>query len=231
MKILVINGSPRGEGSNTMKLVNAFIDGAGWTEVETLHISKMKVDGCLGCFSCWSKTPGKCVLKDDMADALQKVLDADVIIKAFPLYNCYFPGPMKTFMDRMLPLSLPYMDREAESGGHPSRYDMSKKRGVIISTCGFWTAEGNYHVVESLLSRAPEENASETIFCGQGELFNVEEARELTLPYLEHVRQAGRDYVAGGKITAKTKELLAIPLLDRETFERMADGSWGDEAR
>lgn len=231
MKILIINGSPRGEGSNTMKVTNAFIQGAGWTDVDTIDISKIKVGGCLGCFTCWSKTPGKCVIKDDMADSLEKILDADIIISSFPLYSCFFPGPMKTFIDRQLPLALPYMDKNAESGGHPSRYDMSKKRNIYISTCGFWTAKGNYGVIEALLERAGSSEKVETLFCGQGELFNVEDADEVTKPYLVHVSQAGKDYVQNGKISDKTRELLNVPLLEREVFENLADGSWGDEAQ
>ena len=227
MKVLVINGSPRGEGSATMKLTRAFLEGAGWTDAEIIDISKLNLQGCKGCFSCWSATPGKCVISDGMADILPKIIEAKKIIWSFPLYCCYFPGQMKCFQDRMLPLALPFMVPEAESGGHPSRYEFAADRQIYISTCGFWTAKGNYDSINALLSRGGG-NRTETIFCGQGELFNVPELEEHTAPYLDVVRRAGKE-CAGltGKISEETTKLLAQPLFPKEAYEKMADESWG----
>jgi len=229
MKILVINGSPRGEGSCTMNLTNAFLEGAGWTDAEVIDMSKSDVKGCLGCFSCWSKTPGSCVINDNMTEFLPKIIEADVVIWSFPLYSCGFPGNMKNFMDRQLPIALPYMDKSVESGAHPSRYDMSKQRQFFISTCGFWTAEGNYDSIIALLKHGrPQVNHKDfTVFCGQGELFNVPELKEYTNPYLEIVRQAGKECISG-VISKETSDLLAEPLFPREDFEKMADGSWDE---
>ena len=236
MKTLVINGSPRGEGSATMKLTHAFIEGTAWTNVETIDISKMNLQGCKGCFSCWEATPGRCVIADDMAAMLPKMLEAEVIIWSFPLYCCYFPGQMKCFMDRMLPLALPFMVPEAESGAHPSRYDFAVKRQIYISTCGFWRAEGNYDSIHALLARdagssdaAFSEVGSNTtaIFVGQGELFNVPELKELTEPFLDIVRRAGKECAgAEGKISTETMQLLSEPLFPKDVYEKMADGSW-----
>ena len=64
---------------------------------------------------------------------------------------------------------------ETESGGHPSRYDMSGKSTVVISTCGFYTAQGNYDCVTSLYDRLCGKGGYTAIFCGQGELFRVKE--------------------------------------------------------
>ena len=68
MKILVLNGSPKGDKSNTLKLTNAFIDGLNeeqTNQVEVIDIKKMDIKHCLGCYVCWTKTPGKCAIKDD----------------------------------------------------------------------------------------------------------------------------------------------------------------------
>ena len=228
MKVLVINGSPRGEGSSTMHLTRAFLEGAGWTGAEVIDISKSEVKGCRGCFSCWTKTPGKCVIKDSMVEYLPKLIAADVVIWSFPLYSCYFPGDMKNFMDRQLPLALPFMDKNAESGGHPRRYDLSRQRQFFISTCGFWTAQGNYDSIIALFKRDNADvNYKEfSIFCGQGGLFGAgEEAAEYTAPYLDTVRRAGKEYAAGG-IKEDSQALLSEPILPREIYESLADGSW-----
>ena len=231
MKVLVINGSPKSERSSTMHLTRAFLDGAGWSNAEIIDISKINVKGCSGCYSCWEKTPGKCVINDDMTEILPKIIEAGVIIWSFPLYGCYFPGQLKCFMDRMLPLSTPYMDKEAEAGGHPTRYDLSKMREAYISTCGFWTAEGNYDLFIKLFGRAGVEvNHKEfCVFVGQGGLFEMTETmpdlKEVTDTFLETVRRAGSEFAAG-KIEEETQKLLAEPMIPREMYEQGADESW-----
>lgn len=56
MKILVINGSPKGAGSNTMHLTRAFLEGMGENEVREFTVASSKIAGCKGCFCCWNKT-------------------------------------------------------------------------------------------------------------------------------------------------------------------------------
>ena len=171
MKVLVINGSPKGQRSNTLKLTQAFIDGlSDKREIvrEDITIRDKNISTCLGCFGCWNKTPGVCVVRDDMKDVLNKILWADLVIWSFGLYYFNVPGKMKMLIDRLLPLSLPFMMSETESGGHPSRYDMSGKRHVVISTCGFYTAKGNYGSVNEMFGHFLGKDGYETIYCGQG---------------------------------------------------------------
>lgn len=235
MKILAINGSPKGKRSNTWRLTSAFLegitiqeenDGAQAPEIETLNIGSLNIKPCLGCFSCWSKTPGKCCIHDDMQGVIDKILWADVVVWSFPLYYFGLPGQLKTLIDRQLPMSLPFMCTETESGGHPSRYDMSGKRTVVISTCGFYTAQGNYDCVTSLYDRLCGKGGYTAIFCGQGELFRVKELSERTDEYLSWVKKAGQEFASGG-ISGETRGKLDRNLFPRDVFEAMADASWG----
>ncbi|MDR2053653.1 MAG: NAD(P)H-dependent oxidoreductase, partial [Treponema sp.] len=69
MNILVLNGSPKGEHSNTLELTLAFIDGITAVQnhsINTITVSRKNIEPCRGCFCCWEKTPGKCVIPDDM---------------------------------------------------------------------------------------------------------------------------------------------------------------------
>ena len=225
MKIIVINGSPKGENSNTLKLTHAFLDGAAWSDVEIIDVSKADVEGCLGCFACWNKTPGKCVLIDDMSEILTKIIAADIIIWSFPLYCFGIPGNLKNLIDRSLPLNLPSMAEDNDSGGHPSRYDLTKQRHVVISTCGFWTAEGNYDAVAAMFDHYYGKGNYSTILCGQGELFRVPELRSRTDEYLEIVYSAGMEF-ANGSIHKETQAKLSEPLYPRDVFEKMANASW-----
>ncbi len=235
MKILAINGSPKGNRSNTWRLTSAFLEGISAKEessgsraheIETLNIGSLNIKPCLGCFSCWSKTPGECCIHDDMQGVISKILWADVVVWSFPLYYFGLPGQLKTLIDRQLPMSLPFMCTETESGGHPSRYDTSGKSTVVISTCGFYTAQGNYDCVTSLYDRLCGKGGYTAIFCGQGELFRVKELSERTDEYLSWVKKAGQEFASGG-ITRETRIKLDQNLFPRDVFEAMADASWG----
>ena len=235
MNILAINGSPKGKRSNTWRLTSAFLDGIvaqeengrkQAPEIETLSVSALDIKPCLGCFSCWSKTPGECCIHDDMQAVIEKILWADIVVWSFPLYYFGLPGQLKNLIDRQLPMSLPFMSAETESGGHPSRYDMSGKRTVVISTCGFYTAKGNYDCVTSLFDRLCGKDGYAAIFCGQGELFRVKELADRTDEYLSWVRKAGEEF-ASGKVSRETRCKLEQNLFPRDAFEAMADASWG----
>lgn len=234
MKVLVINGSPKGKRSNTYKLTESFLEGMksveeASLEIEEIQVNRMEIQPCLGCFSCWSKTPGSCCIEDDMQRVIQKLLWADVTIWSFPLYYYTVPGGLKNLIDRQLPMVLPFMEENREqtgSGSHPSRYDMSGKKTVVISTCGFYSAEGNYDGVRSLFDHMCGRGAYTEIFCGQGELFRVPELSGRTNEYLDYVRKAGAEYVKGG-ICSETGEELKRLLFPKEVFESMADASWG----
>lgn len=231
MHILVINGSPKGDKSNTYRLTSAFLDGMmlqGEHDVKTVMTKKLDIRPCLGCFACWNKTPGTCCIRDDMADVIGNMLWADLIIWSFPLYYFSVPGPLKNLMDRQLPMTLPFMSEDAESGGHPSRYDMSGKRHVVISTCGFYTAKGNYDGVNAMFDHLCGKGNYTSIYCGQGELFRVPELHERTDAYLNTVRLAGEEFCGGG-IKAETNAALEQLLFPRDVFEAMADASWGVE--
>ena len=229
MNILLINGSPKGTGSNTYRLSKAFIDGIGdvsQTECTEVIVKDMDIKSCLGCFGCWKNGKGICVVKDEMQDVLDRMMWADVTIWSFGLYFFNVPGKMKMLIDRQLPLSLPFMDSDSESGGHPSRYDMSGKRHVVISTCGFYTAQGNYESVNAMFDHFLGKGNYETIYCPEGELFRVPELHQKTDEYLDVVRKAGAEFIQSG-ITAGTREKLDTPLFPRDVFEKMADASWG----
>ena len=228
MKVFLINGSPKGQRSNTYRLASAFLFGMGDLELRECVASRMEIKPCTGCFSCWNKTPGQCIHRDDMQQVMENILWADVILWSFPLYYFSIPGPMKNLMDRQLPMTLPFMVSDAESGGHPSRYDMSNKRHVVISTCGFYTAKGNYDGVTAIFDHLCGKKQYTTIFCGQGELFRVKELSARTDEYLSWVTAAGREFASGG-ISRETQSHLEELLFPRETFEAMADASWGVE--
>ena len=88
--IFLINGSPKGQNSNSLKLSYAFINGIKNKSTEQIEIrestlSKLNIQSCKGCFACWKSTPGKCCIQDDMEQIIENQPWADLIIFSFPL--------------------------------------------------------------------------------------------------------------------------------------------------
>ena len=210
MNILVINGSPKGSRSNSLRLADAFVKGVSRqtdSQVEQLTLSKLDIAPCKGCFACWKATPGQCCIRDDMGMVLEKLLWADLIVYSFPLYYFNVPGSLKNLIDRQLPMVLPFMSERSDgvgSGSHEGRYDLSGKKYMLISTCGFYSAEGNYDSVCRMFDHICGKGNFDTLFCGQGELFRVKELSQRTDEYLQLVEKAGSEY-ASGSITPETR--------------------------
>ena len=102
-KILIVSSSLRG-GSNSEILAHEAEKGAkdAGNDVEFLSLKGKDIKFCIGCLTC--QQTHKCVLKDDMADLIAKVQNADVLIFATPIYYYEMSGQLKTFLDRCNPL-------------------------------------------------------------------------------------------------------------------------------
>ncbi len=111
MNILAFNSSPRDhETSKTELVLQRFLEGArrAGAATETLYLKDYKIKHCLGCYSCWLKTPGRCVQKDDMAEELfDRYLNADLVVLASPVYHATMNARMKLFVERTLPMMDP----------------------------------------------------------------------------------------------------------------------------
>ena len=99
-KIIVISTSLR-HGSNSDMLAEKFIEGAkaAGNEVEKVSLTDKNIQFCKGCMAC--QKLGRCVIKDDVNDIMAKVLKADVVCWATPIYYYEMSGQMKTLIDRM----------------------------------------------------------------------------------------------------------------------------------
>ena len=101
-KVLVLAGSPR-KGGNSDLLCDELIRGAkeSGNIVEKVYVQDLHIRPCLACYGCRGK--GICVQKDAMAEVLEKMIAADVIVLATPVYFYSMDGQMKTMIDRTLP--------------------------------------------------------------------------------------------------------------------------------
>ena len=100
--ILVLSGSFRKHGNSDL-LCDEFIRGAtdAGHQTEKIHLNDKQINYCRGCGVC--NATHKCIQKDDMAEILDKMVKADVIVMATPVYFYTMNGQMKTLIDRTVP--------------------------------------------------------------------------------------------------------------------------------
>lgn len=100
--VLIISSSPR-KGGNSDLLCDQFLKGAqeAGKQAEKIFLPEHKINYCTGCGAC--NTTHQCVLKDDMAVILEKMVNVDVIVLATPVYFYSMDGQLKTFIDRTVP--------------------------------------------------------------------------------------------------------------------------------
>ena len=110
--VLILSGSPR-KGGNSDLLCQEFARGAqeSGSEVEILRVAARKIAPCSGCYYCRAHG-GECAHKDDMAEVLQKMIDADVIVLASPVYFYSIDAQLKTVIDRTVARWLEVKNKE-----------------------------------------------------------------------------------------------------------------------
>ena len=98
-KILIILGGGRKKG-NTGQLVDAFMKGAmeAGHATELISLNQLQVNGCIGCNACRYGKP--CVQKDDFNSLVPKILEADLLVFASPLYFWTISSKIKAFIER-----------------------------------------------------------------------------------------------------------------------------------
>lgn len=101
MKIIGISGSPRNKNTNFM--LKTLLDATGFN-YELIALKDKNIKPCSACGGCYKSH--KCIVKDDMQDIYNKLLQADVIVLGSPTYFDNVSAIMKAFMDRCLPLYL-----------------------------------------------------------------------------------------------------------------------------
>ena len=110
-KILILSGSPR-KGGNSDYLCNQFLKGAveAGHDVEKIFVNEKKIGYCRACYAC--RNTHKCIIKDDMPEILDKIIDADVLVFASPVYFYSINAQIKTVLDRTLARWTELKDKE-----------------------------------------------------------------------------------------------------------------------
>ncbi len=146
MKIVTIMGSPHEDGNTATALAMFEKHVAGENEVDRIDLKDFEVNGCQGCFACQQTAgaPG-CVVPDDGNDLLERVMAADAIVYATPLYMWGVTSALHAFLERHLSLVSGYMSEDWNSL-------IAGKPAALLVACG-GPVEGNADVVQIVFER------------------------------------------------------------------------------
>lgn len=122
---LILDGS--GPGEEFAGLLRGLLaDGMGRLgyRVRSLLLREMKIHHCTGCFGCWVRTPGVCVIPDEGRDVAREAVRSDLLVFLCPVTFGGYSSELKKAVDRIVcPMLLPFFERVKGEVRHPPRYE------------------------------------------------------------------------------------------------------------
>ena len=227
MKVFAINSSARvGGQSKTELILNRLIKGMKeeGAEVEVVNIFKKKIHYCIGCFTCWTKTPGECVHRDDMTKELfPKYMASDLCIMATPLFHYTLNANLKAFIERTLPFSQPFFELKNGVTRHPLR--QAPPPVVALSVAGF----PEYSVFDQLsayMKHLYGKNLMAEIYIPGAESMERNTTDPLVESVLDAVTRGGRELIKNKSISKATMKAIHTPTTDFKTLAALGNIFW-----
>ena len=225
MKILALNGSPKRDRSDTMHITRAFLEGMQETATQDIHVIDVidrHIEYCTGCFAC-KRNGGTCIHNDDMKAILNEILESDLLLFSFPLYSYGMPAPLKALLDRTMPLSSMAMQKVGDRYEHVGQADFSRLRYMMICGCGFPNSKHNFEPAVAQFKQCFPCNHT-IITIPESPMFNAPEAKIVTEPRLELVRQAGKQFAETGEINTALLAEIGSPMIPDEQYAAIVNG-------
>ncbi len=121
-----MDGSIKDEMRPAVEASELFFQEIG-LQAETVRLREKRIGQCKGCFDCWIKTPGECIINDDAKGIMRSFVNCDVIVLLTPVTFGGHSSQLKKALDRMLGSTLPYLERYRGETRHPHRYDTAQR--------------------------------------------------------------------------------------------------------
>lgn len=234
MQVLALNSSPRTNGeSKTELMLNYLVSGmrAAGADVEVVNLRKKKINFCAGCFTCWTKSPGVCLHKDDMSrEIFPKWLQSDLVVYASPLYHFTVNAVMKAFIERTLPILQPFFLGQDGRTSHPLRQQHPKL--VMLSVAGF-PENSVFDQLSSWINfifsgaHRAENTLVAEIYRPMAEALTNPYLKDVAADILEATVQAGRELAANMNVSEETMARVTQPMVeDYANFMEIGNLIW-----
>jgi putative NADPH-quinone reductase len=212
MNILLVSGNPRKNGYTNYitNLVCQGIREAGGV-LEVVDLVGADIHACVGCYQCWTVTPGVCRFHDVMPALLEKIIAADILLCATPLYDYTMSSSLKIFLERVLPLTRDGFDLSSRGLmrnklRHPDRWG-EKKLGYIAA--GALKDNANFdglHRTFDLLADGLHMTLCAALIRSEAYLMQFELAKPMAVKTVETALvQAGIELVQRGSVSEETR--------------------------
>ena len=234
-RILILNGSPHRAASTTMLATNALVQGmmaCGKYEAETIHISDLRITPCTGCLSCWGRTEGECVIRnDDIPWVKQKIEASDLLIGSFPLYFFGMPGQMKVMMDRLLSMVGAYhgqLTPRDSSPAHAFRSPVASRKFLVVSGCAYTETDVVYDPICRQLDLVCGKGNYTAVLCPQFKTM-IDNGGARKERILSRFVRAGEEYARTGTLSPETIRAITKPLFSPEVYSTILENVWEKE--
>jgi multimeric flavodoxin WrbA len=166
-------------------------------EVIVYQSDETEIKDCIGCWSCWWKTPGKCALIDQASNIYKDYIHSDEVVLLFDTANGFIDGKGKTFLDRAIQHFLPYIKLRNGECVHLARYGKYPAMNFYFDKNGLSMEEAN--VIKSYLARSAYhfQSACKEILYENDSVETVE--LEYTKPMQEVLSKEVTERKTGGK--------------------------------
>jgi len=219
MNILVVRGNPRANGY-TQYITDLVVRGAqeGGAAIVDVNLISKKITPCIGCYHCWTVTPGTCRFRDDMPELLERFLDADIVLCSTPLYYYAVSGAMKIFLERTLPLTMQGFEQTPgrcmrNRTRYPERW-RDKRLGFIAA--GAFKEPENFDGIRTtfrLLADGFNMTLCAELIRPEAYLLQFELAKPKTVKTVETALQhAGFELATSGAVSGETSRKVSLPL-------------------
>ena len=225
MEVVVLNGSPKRTHGNSMLILDPFLHGlheAG-AKVDLLHLCDLNIKTCTVCYKCWYKTPGRCVINDDMASVLDRIAKADVWILST---SVYWGGPsslMKSFMERLLPLVEPIIELDKGKAKYKLRESSLTGKIVLVSTSPKYDMEVFAPLItqiKSLSHDVSHEFSGALLRPHAPALRHMMDLGKKTNHIFDAAREAGRLFSKTGVISDELSKVISSDLITQALYIR-----------
>lgn len=233
MKVLLINAAPRMESGNTQVMLNPFLVGMRQegAEIDIALLARKEINPCIGCFTCYAKTPGVCIYEDDMVGMVERVRSADLLVLATPVYLDGMTSFAKIFLDRLVVFLDPHFTMDRTGLIHPLRWEFPE-RMFLVSVCGYPLLH-NFDPLLAQMNKLARNFHSE--FTGAllrpaaFSLLLTKKYPEKIRGVLDAMRNAGSELALRGRISHETFLAAAEEICATEELVETANAFWDRE--